>query len=174
MVFDVWLTNLAIYAIYERLPTGRPQLGNYAAFTFTIPIGTRRPDDWHDIRVAYDRGAGTVRWFLDGEERHRVDRIGYRIDRSSMTLDHGGDEERVEPRQLDFGMGLFTLLDGRLPSGTALVRLSSAPGYYFDPARGAPATQTFVDEESRPDSKLFGQGAELRVQRYAVRRRAAV
>ena len=30
MVFDHFLTNKRIYAIYERLPFGRPRLGNYA------------------------------------------------------------------------------------------------------------------------------------------------
>jgi hypothetical protein len=32
-----------------------------------------------------------------------------------MTIDHGGVEDTVTPGQLDFGMGMFTILDGDLP-----------------------------------------------------------
>jgi hypothetical protein len=168
MVFDLWLTNKRIYAFYERLPFGRGKLGNYTAFSFQIPLIERRPEDEHDLSIAYDRTAGTVRWLVDGEEQLRVDRIGRRIDRRYLTLDHGGVEEDVIPQQLDFGMGLFTLLDGRLPSGDALVRLSADRSVYFDPNLGEPTAQTFVDEGSSPDSRLFNQGAELQVRRFVV------
>jgi hypothetical protein len=67
-------------------------------------------------------------------------------------------------------MGLFTLLDGRLPSGQALVNLSQAPGFYLDPANGI-TPQTFADEQSLPGSRVFGQGAELRVERFVVQSR---
>jgi hypothetical protein len=82
MVFDIFLTNTRIYAFYERLPFGRgAALGNYAAFSFQIPLADRRPGDEHQLSTAYDRGAGTVRWIVDDKERFRVDRLGYRIDR---------------------------------------------------------------------------------------------
>lgn len=168
MVYDFWLTNTAIYAFYERLPFGRQQLGNYAAFSFQIPVGSRRPDDWNDLAIAYDRAAGTVRWLVDGEERFLVDRIGHHIDRQYLTIDHGGNEETVESRQLNVGMGMFTLLDGCLPSGQALVRLSDAESVYFDPVHGEPASLTFVDEKSAETSRCFGQGAELRIGRFDV------
>ena len=174
MVFDIFLTNKQIYAFYERLPFGRGgPLGNYASFSYQVPLVERRPGDEHKLSIAYDRGAGTVRWLVDGKEHFRVDRIGRRIDRNYLTLDHGGVEEDVEPKQLDFGMGLFTLLDGRLPSGQALVRLSTAENFYFDPAVGEPTPQTFVDEGSNPGSRLFGQGAELHVERFVVQSRKA-
>src|SRR4051812_14798396 len=138
-----------------------------------MPLGDRRPGDKHKLSTVYDRGAGTVRWLVNGKERFRIDRIGYRIDRQYMTLDHGGDEVLVEPKQLDFGMGLFTLLDGALPSGQALVRLSSQANFYFDPAVGQPTPQTFGDEESRDESRLFGQGAAIHVERFTVESRKA-
>ena len=173
MVFDLLLTNERIFAVYERLPFGRGPggLGAYASFTFQVPVAERRPGDEHELGIAYDRSAGTVRWLVGGEERFRVDRIGRLVDRKYMTIDHGGAEEDVAPAQLGFGMGMFTLLDGRLPSGEALVRLSTAPDFYFDPAAGEPVPQAFVDEESRRRSRLFGQGAELRVRRYVVESR---
>ena len=169
MVFDFFITNERIYAFYERLPFGRTPEHNYAAFSYQIPLQERGdPGDTHDLRIAYDRSAGVVRWLVDGKEEFRVDQIGHRIDRKFMTIDHGGVEETVEPRQLDFGMGMFTILDGDLPSGRALGRLSDAPNFYFDPLQGEPTPQTFVDDESKSSSRLFGQGAELRVARVSV------
>lgn len=168
MVFDFFMTNERIYALYERLPFGRTADHNYAAFTYQIPLQERKAGQMHDLRIAYDRSAGVVRWLVDGEEKFRVDNIGHRIDRKYLTIDHGGVEETVAPAQLNFGMGMFTLLDGDLPSGKALVRLSNAPNFYFDPLQGEPTPQTFVDEESKASSRLFGQGAELRVSRLSV------
>lgn len=168
MVFDFWLTNKRIYAFYERLPFGRAQMGNYAAFSFQIPVGDRNPDDSHELAIAYDRAAGVVRWLVDGVEAFRVERIGYHIDRQYMTIDHGGEEGLMEPRQLAGGMGLLNLLDGSLPSGDALVRLSENEGTYFDPLEGEPSPQVFVDEVSAEGSRLFGQGAELRMNYFTV------
>lgn len=168
MVFDFFLTNERIYAFYERLPFGRTADHNYAAFSYQIPLQGRKAGEMHDLRIAYDRSAGVVRWLVDGEEKFRVDSIGHRIDRKYLTIDHGGVEESVAPRQLNFGMGMFTILDGDLPSGRALVRLSNAPNFYFDPLQGEPMPQTFVDEESKASSRLFGQGAEMRVARLTV------
>lgn len=171
IVFDVFLTNRRVYAFYERLPFARPQLGHYAAFSYGIPVADRSPGDEHDVAITYDADTGTVGWLLDGAEVFRIDRIGCHLPgRRHLVLDHGGAETVVAPRQLNFGMGLLTLLDGALPGhpGTGLVRLSEAEDFYFDPVAGAPTPQRFVDETSRPESRLFGQGAELRVRRFAV------
>jgi len=71
------------------------------------------------------------------------------------------------PNQLDCGMGMFTLLDGHAPqgdvTGKGLVQLSSVPGFYFNPAVGAPTSETFVDPSSATSSRLWGEGAELSV-----------
>jgi Family of unknown function (DUF6081) len=171
MVFDLFLTNRRIYAVYERLPFARGRYGNYAAFSYLIPVATRTPDAWHAVRIAYDKAAGTVRWLVDHREVFCVTRIGRRLDRQYLTLDHGGIETDVSPDQLDGGLGLFTLLDGYRPSSTALVRLSEADGFYDNVGTGhvaAPGTGYFRDEQSAPGSRLFGQGAELRAQACAV------
>ena len=168
MVFDFFLTNQTIYAFYERLPFGREQLGNYAAFSFMIPVAKRNLKSEHHLKVAYDKSAGIVRWLVDDTEVFRVDHIGHLIDRQYMTIDHGGLEETVSPNQLDCGMGMFTLLDGHLPSGSSLVRLSSEPDLYFNPELGMPVAETFVDDQSLESSRLFGQGAKLSVDKYVV------
>lgn len=166
IVFDFFITNRHIYAYYERLPFGRTATHNYAAFAFAIPVADYRPGDAHRLRIAYDRTAGITRWLVDGFEVYRVNRIGRLIDRDHMTIDLGGTEEDVAPRQLDCGMGTFTLLDGHLPSHIGLVRLSESP--YFNPALGAPAPENFTDNLSLYADRLFGQGATLNVQRYVV------
>ena len=170
MVFDFFLTNRSIYAFYERLPFGRGTYGNYAAFSFQIPVGSRRPGDTHNLKIAYNKSAGTVRWLVNGREVYRVSDIGRLIDRKYMTIDHGGDipTAPVVPNQLNCGMGMFTLLDAHKPSDQALVRLSSAPDFYFDPKRGAPRPQTFLDNLSLETNRLFGQGAELSMVKYQV------
>jgi hypothetical protein len=172
MVFDFLITNETIYAIYERLPFGRPALGNYAAFTFNVPVAATNPGQSHQLTVAYNKSAGRVRWTVDGDERFSVDRIGHLLDRQYMTIDHGGTPTTVSPNQLACGMGMFTLLDAEQPSGTALVRLSSVPGFYFDPEVGEPAPQVFLDDESAASNRLFGQGAEIRVKKYVVSSRS--
>ena len=60
MVFDVFYTNQRIYAFYEHLPFQRASLGgsgefgDYAAFSYAIPIATRTPGDFHTVAVAYN------------------------------------------------------------------------------------------------------------------------
>ncbi|TCV92377.1 hypothetical protein EC912_10784 [Luteibacter rhizovicinus] len=166
IVFDFFITNKHIYAYYERLPFGRTAMHNYAAFAFAIPVADYRPGDVHRLRIAYDRSARLTRWLVDEREVYRVDRIGRLIDRDYMTIDLGGIEEDVAPRQLDCGMGTFTLLDGHLPSDRGLVRLSEAP--YFNPEFGAPVPENFADNLSLYVDRIFGQGAELKVKRYSV------
>jgi hypothetical protein len=167
---DFFLTNRRIYAFYERLPGARATLGNYAAFSSYIPVARRSPADLHHLKICYDRSNGVVRWIVDGTEAHRVDRLGYRPDRRYLALDHGGVETAVEPRQLSFGMGMFTLLDGALPGGggPGLVRLSAAGPRYFGPALGEPHPQTFLDDPSVASHRLFGQGASLALSRYVI------
>ena len=175
MVFDFFLTNERIYAFYERLPfADRAVYGNYAAFSFQIPVADRNPEDDHNLKIAYDKAAGTVRWLVEGVEVFRVDRIGYRIDREYMVLDHGGVEQDVSPNQLNCGMGMFTLLDAHGPQNTGLVKLSNAPGFYFNPEVGAPEPESFIDEAGLASNRLFGQGAELRMRQYVVSSRPSV
>jgi hypothetical protein len=168
-VFNFFLTNERIYAFYERLPNARAELGPYAAFSYAVPVADRSPDEWHHLEIAYDRSAGLVRWLVEGREVFRVTDLGAPLDsREHLLIDHGGRPRRVEPRQLRFGMGMLTLLDGRLGGRPALVRLVRTDGFYVDPAVGGSVPPSFLDEESGASSRLFGQGARLQVSRFAV------
>ncbi|ADP79375.1 DUF6081 family protein [Pseudofrankia inefficax] len=164
LVFDFLLTGGAVYAFYERL--ARPG-ATHASFSYAVPVATRRPEDWSALSISYDPSRGAVRWAVDGAEVLVVDRLGFRaLDRRHLVLDHGGREQPAAPRQLTLGLGLFSLLDAAGADGRGLVRLS-AEGC-FDPRRGAPAPQRFVDELGETSNRLFGQGAALTVRRAAV------
>ncbi|GAU65805.1 hypothetical protein SSP35_02_01720 [Streptomyces sp. NBRC 110611] len=171
VAFEFALTNESVHVLYERLPNARAQLGNYASFLHAVPVASRTPCEEHHVRISYDRSAGLARWFLDGREVFRVDRVGCRLpSRRYLVTDHGGTEGRVEPRQLACGMGMFNFLDGTLPGrpGSGLVRLSGAPDFYFDPVTGEPDPLAFLDDASLASHRLFGQGAELRMGRFTV------
>lgn len=167
MVFDMFVTNNTIYAFYERLPYGRRALGNYAAFSYQIPVASRKIDDIHNLKISYNKESNIVKWFVDGKEVFKVENVGMRIDRKYMTLDLGGEEEVVSVNQLNAGLGLFTLLDGTQPTGTALVKLTDLKEN-FDPAKGETELPVFVDNESKESSRLFGQGAELICNKYTI------
>ncbi|GAA3045381.1 hypothetical protein GCM10020229_65800 [Kitasatospora albolonga] len=166
MVFDFFVTNSKLYAFYERLPQpGR----TYAAFSYAVPVADRSPGQKHDLAISYDRAAGTVSYRADGREVYRAANLGFRpADRSGLVLDLGGTEENVTPRQLSCGIAMFAILDGGSATGPGLVRLTDQPGTYYRPAVGAPTPQTFVDEQSLPASRLWGQGARLDVERVTV------
>lgn len=169
LVFDFFFTNEKIYAIYERLPFARGVYGNYAAFTYLVPLASYDPLDTRRVKLGYDKDNGIVRWYVDGVEKFRVDKLGYRLkSRKYLTLDHGGTEALVSPNQISCGMGMFSLLDGELPSHHALVRISATPNLYFDPTFGEPTPQTFFDEDSLASNRLFGQGAEFRMKKLWV------
>ncbi len=168
MVFDFFVTNETIYAFYERLPFGQGgPMGYYAAFSHQIPVASRTLNDKHHLKIEYDRSAGKVRWYVDDEQVFQVDQIGYRLDRQYLTLDHGGIEEPVDMRQLNCGMGTFTLLDAYRPTNVGLVKLGDVTGSY-DPDVGEPTPEAFYDEESLEENRLFGQGAELTMKKYVV------
>jgi hypothetical protein len=152
MVFDVWMTNNAIYPYYERLNlTGT---ATYDAFSSVFPPVPRSINDQTKVTVAYNRSAGVVRWLVDDREVARVSQIGLPSPGAATIIDHGGTPQLAQPRQLNCGMALFTLLDGQLPgTGAGLVNL--APPYTFP--------STFVGGPN-----LFGQGAEMHVQRFEI------
>ena len=168
MVFDFFVTNGRIYAIYERLPFGRTATNHYAAFTYAIPVGTLTPWTTKTVKISYDRTAGVVRWILNGVEVLSVSSIGYRLARQHMIIDHGGTEQWVDMNQLNCGMGMFTLLDAASSNGAGLARLSSAPNFYYQPQQGTSQPLWFADESSQQGSRLFGQGAQFRVGSFSV------
>jgi hypothetical protein len=167
-IFNFLLTNEMVFAFYERPAFARAPGANDAAFQFAVPVLRRQPHEAHRLKIAYDRAAGTVRWVVDGVEVFRIDAIGSRIDRDTMLIDHGGDDVILDPAQLDCAMAIFDFLDGYGPTHRGLVQIELDKRSYFNPRLGSPARIGFVDPHSRPESRLFGQGAEMHVERFVV------
>jgi hypothetical protein len=157
MVFDTWQTNTRIYPYYERVHTSGA--ATYKRFSSSFPGVPRSPDGEDKLSLTYDRSAEVVRWIINDHEAARVDRIGFPSADATMLIDRGGTPQSADPRQLNCGMALFTLIDGGQPSsGTGLVSLG---GSYEFPT-------SFVEGPT-----LFGQGAEMQVRRFEVRTSAA-
>jgi hypothetical protein len=169
MVLDFLITNETVYAFYERLPfaQGGP-LGDYAAFSSQVPVARNHPGRELELRIGYDRANNTARWYVNGRLVHTQRHLGVRPPRHTITLDHGGVDTEVQLNQLACGMGHFSLLDAHRPTDIGLVRLSNAADFYYDPDLGEPNGETFVDDESLEESRLFGQGAETRVRHLVV------
>jgi hypothetical protein len=105
LVFDFMLTDGCVCAVYERLP--KPDT-DAAVFTYAVPVADRLPDQLHHCEIAYDRDAGRVHWWLDGDEVLVVDRLGRRcLDERHLTRDNGVPDEAAAPRQLATGLGLL-------------------------------------------------------------------
>ncbi len=156
MVFDVWMTNTRIYPFYERLHLPG---ASHQGFSSCFPGVPRSPDREETVSIVYDRSAGVVSWLINGTLAASVERIGCPSPDATLLVDHGGIPETVAPRQLSFGMTLFTLMDGGLPpTGEGLVALG---GSYVFP-------EAFVG-----GSTAFGQGAEMYVRRLEVERRSS-
>jgi hypothetical protein len=167
VVLNFFLTNAAIFALYERPPFARDKFGNYAAFSFAVPVAARAPEDWHKLAISYDRDSNTALWLVDGEVVLEVDRIGRRIERRYMALDVGGEEQTVQLDQLQCGLGMFTLMDASIDGGPGLIDLAGYP-FFFCTARGEPHPLQYVDRESLQANRLFGQGARVRCKRFSV------
>ena len=171
LVFDIMFTNQQIFAVYERLPIGRTATNNYCAFTHLIPIGQCDPTTFTKVAIAYNKKAGYVRWLINGQEKFRVDRLGFPIDRKYRILDHGGIPSLIVPRNLLYGFGTFTLLDMYNPNNpgaeynSGLLRLAGFPE--FDPLLttqvGEPVPATFVQNVYDANFALFGQGATMKL-----------
>ncbi|MER6343668.1 DUF6081 family protein [Streptomyces sp. NPDC001595] len=166
LVFDFFVTDNRVYAFYERL---RSPGSTYAAFSYAVPVATIAEGQSVAYEIALSQGGTQVTWKVNGVTVLTVDRIGtLALDRRHLLIDHGGIPQTVAPRQLQCALGTFTLLDGAGADGKGLVRLDSTENAYYKPSVGAPQPQAFHDDRSLSGSRLWGQGAQLRVSSFTV------
>ncbi|WP_223243638.1 DUF6081 family protein [Streptomyces sp. CBMA123] len=159
VLMDFHVTDNTVYAWYERL---RYPNTTYSAFAYAVPVATISKGASLNYRIVLDDSRTRATWMIDGIPVYSVSGLGARpADRSHLVTDHGGTDQAVAPRQLLCGLGTFTIMDGAGQDGRGLVRLDTTPGYYYAPLSGRPAPQTFVDPNSRPGDRLWGQGAEI-------------
>jgi hypothetical protein len=191
MVADMFFTNGGVYALYERLESGRTPTNNYASFTDAVKVATRdRVNPANDVvNVGIGWTSQAIRWYVNRREVRRIDRIGFRAPnyQQVVLIDRGGQDQLVVPQSVSVGLGNFTLLDAFRPNNFAgtyvpgltfnnpLVLLSSIPGLYRNPFVVDPVTgefvpldpADFVDPLDLSESRIFGQGATFIV-RYLL------
>lgn len=174
IVADIIFTNEGIFAIYERLPFNRPpwnpQGYPYQAFTHVIPLSKRTSGDYTKVAVAYNKTQGYIRWLVNGQEKFRVNRLGYPIERQYRVLDHGGMPELVIPNQLSFGFGNLSLMDMYNPNNPGAVDNSGLVDLTNDiyptdnplvtNQKGEPIPATYVEDYTTTNT-IFGQGCVL-------------
>lgn len=174
VVADIIFTNEGIFAIYERLPFNRPpwnpQGHEYQAFTHIIPLAKRTTGDYTKVMIAYNKTQGYIRWLINGQEKFRVNKLGYPIERQYRVLDHGGTPELVRPNQFSMGFGNFSLMDMYNPNNpgglnnAGLVDLTSGIYPTVNPLvttqKGDPIPATYI-EAYTPTNTIFGQGCVL-------------
>lgn len=185
-VFDFLLANEQIFALYERLPFGRPSVGGayneYSSFTSMVPVARRRKHDYHKLSIAFNRARGVVRWLIDDKEVYRVDRVGFRLPLCDVQMLPDINEGELEyPKTLSMGFGTFTLLDfhqfnnGTCTSEKPLARLVSGANAYYNPydrdaTSGNPKPNVdFYDETPAEEKRIWGQGAKFTIDYIEVR-----
>ncbi|KAN0029497.1 hypothetical protein ACTA71_007626 [Dictyostelium dimigraforme] len=180
IVADFMISNSKLYALYERLPFSRgEQLGNYAAFIYTIPIADINDQSkFNDVSVEYNDEKKSIHWYLNDKEVFKVDRVGYfsqlienkQLDErgGSLIMSKGGVETLVFPSDIQICFGVFSLLDTTIHGkNIGLVRLDDPSNKYYDPSN-LEKEFTFYDEKSLQENRIFGQGFTLEIQKISV------
>ncbi len=138
-------TNETFYIFVARRPGLESIFGNYAVYTYLIPVYQRdlslNPlEDIHTFQTAYNREQGTITWKLDGKPVFSINQIGVRLTEqnafvynrrghkkslqnpdSFKVFDLGGVDTLLDPVGLQSGMALTTFLDFYAPR-TSLTR----------------------------------------------------
>jgi hypothetical protein len=181
--FSYLITSDMVYAVYARLPDSRDTVGNYAAFTFVIPVGYRLPNDEHKLKIIVSQRQRTVRWQIGTRDVFRVLDVGRYVDRKYMTLDLGGGEQDIFPTRVQYGLGAMDFLnhypacyklctDSECcypPSRQALVKTGDKYALQqYNPIEGKPVNATFWDVGGCKQYRDWGQGAASTFRRITV------
>jgi hypothetical protein len=193
IVFDFFLTNEDIYALYERLPFLRTEWGgpgpNYTAFTHLIPVGKRNTadplSDFVVLAIKYNKSKGYVTWWINGVKVFEVSRIGLPLERKYRVLEETVPGRQMDPakvitpQSLQFGFGTFSIMDATNPqnpgqlSNDGLVDLTQGTFPYANPivtnVDGTSIAAKFISHYPLPPpahGTNFGQGSILDV-KYA-------
>lgn len=122
MGFHVLFCNESIYAAYERLEFGKPIFGttnpDYKAFSHLVEISKRDTsdpgNDFAKIKIAINRKENTAKWFVNGEEKLKVN-YPYMLDRNSRIYETGGPMTEADVEKVAYVMGTINALDKANP-----------------------------------------------------------
>ncbi|KAM9951071.1 hypothetical protein ACTFIT_012175 [Dictyostelium discoideum] len=180
IVADFMISNSKLYALYERLPFSRgEELGNYAAFVYTIPVADIKDQSkFNDVSVEYNGEKKSIHWYLDDKEVFKVDQVGHfsqlvgdqqLVERGgSLIMSKGGVETLAFPTGVQVCFGVFSILDATIAGkNMALVRLDDPSNKYYDPTNLEKELK-FHDEKSILGNRIFGQGFILDIQKISI------
>jgi hypothetical protein len=109
LAFSFVLTNNRVYAIYQCQPVTTSS--TYAKFIYAVPVKMRKSCDFHRMKFVFSEIDKSIGYRLDGREVLRIKYPGYRLDKSYMIMDEGGNEELKFPAAVYYGLGTGDLLD---------------------------------------------------------------
>ncbi|PNW84780.1 hypothetical protein CHLRE_03g158450v5 [Chlamydomonas reinhardtii] len=136
--------------------------------------------DENELQVKYIRSANIMEWWVDGELKLTLGRIGYKPPSALgmvAGLDLGGVEEEIRLDSLQAGFGCYALVDFADPTGRGregFLNLNpTASGQqkdevYFVPKTFQVDTRKNVSAISDPSWRLFGQGTSMSVSAIKV------
>lgn len=120
LVTDIFFSRDKIYCFVERLPFGKTQSNNYAAYSAAFPAGGRGGDALNDfVKVGIGLQKTVARYYINDVLVFSVPRFGVRQNDSLRMLDHQGVAQAISMNSSYFGFGLFSLLDMQLPNNYA-------------------------------------------------------
>jgi len=173
-------TNDVMYALYEMLPfdkdadTEENSRASFGAATRVARRDRQRPlEDFNVVGVSIDKRKGAS-WYLHGNKVFNHPLVGQRPLKKDILYDLGGQGKEIEVKTLHAGWGHWSMLDAVQPqndydaaaAGIGLVRLSDL--LYHLPSTYDEGQVSFVDEGASINSRLFGQGATLKITNFKV------
>lgn len=178
MILDVAMDNDEIFCIHERLigggPGGPPPTNPYVPqrasfFAFKHMKYRESPDEYHTVKVIYDkRGNGTATFVADGVAVH-VDTLGVPDDPSFDVLsDRNAPPQGPEPVSIDMaaaGWNILNTLDYPDPkdpsSQIGICNLTTYSGLYVRPS-------DFLVEDCTDAQRLFGNSLRAEVKSFKM------
>ena len=157
MVYDFLITPTKAYVLYERLPFDRKVKDPAAFFTYVLPVSEIQQGAKHHYKLSYNRSKYQVYYYIDGKRVFAVNEFGRRLPKDYddflqfKDLPGSGNPDNlqlVKSNQRLTGIGLFTMLDGRMRYGGELVNIH--------------------DPTLEPSKKVFGQGGKIVVSDIVV------
>jgi hypothetical protein len=157
MVYDFLITPTKAYVLYERLPFDGKVKDPVAFFTYVLPVSEIQQGTKHNYKLSYNMSKYQVHYYIDGKRVFTVNEFGRRLPKDYddflqfKDLPGSGNPENlqlVKSNQRLTGIGLFTMLDGRMRYGGELVNIH--------------------DPTLEPAKKVFGQGGKIVVSDIVV------
>lgn len=184
------VTNDHIYGYYQRLPTARDRLGDYAAFAMIIPLAERCNEDVNRLQLIFEGRGKRALFLVDDVEKYHVNYLGFVQDPRLLVLDQSGVPELVWPRAVQLLFGTNTMLDF-YPAATnpacrnpyedievcglphhlvALVRTANRSAVpMYDPSSGGAIPASYIDSNGRQECEhIWGQGCDIDIHSIKV------